>query len=225
VSGFEALPRTRTERLLRYPSAVLLAIQMTAVVIYPYVGTTETGRAALSIIGTVVLGFAIWTVRQARGRVLPAILLGVVALLLSVAEVSVTRTDLTIASDVVHAVFYFYVTYALVRYLFGDDWVTRDDLFAVGAAFTVLAWGFAYVFDAVQQIHGDAFIANGGLAQRSWFELLYLSFANLTSVGLSDIVPVVPAARGWSIIEQILGVLYVAMVISRMVALTVRRGL
>ncbi len=225
MSGFEALPRTRSERLLRYPSAVLLGIQMTAVVIYPYVGTTETGRAALSIIGTVVLGFAIWTVRQARGQVVPAIFLGVTALFLSVAEVFVTRSDVTVASDVAHAIFYFYVTYALVRYLFGDDWVTRDDLFAVGAAFTVLAWGFAYVFDAVQQIHGDSFTAASGLAHRTWFELLYLSFANLTSVGLSDIVPVAPAARGWSILEQVLGVLYVAMVISRMVALTVRRGL
>ena len=225
MSRFEALPRTRAERLLRYPSAVLLAIQMAAVVIYPYVGVTETGRAALSIIGTVVLSFAIWTVRQARGRILPAVVLGVTALCLSIAEVFLTRSEVTVASDVAHALFYFYVTYALVRYLFGDDWVTRDDLFAVGAAFTVLAWGFAYVFDAVQQLHGASFTANSGLAQRSWFELLYLSFANLTSVGLSDIVPVAPAARGWSILEQIMGVLYVAMVISRMVALTVRRGM
>jgi hypothetical protein len=86
MSAFEALPRTRRERLLRYPSAVLLAIQMAAVVIYPYVGATETGRAALSIIGTVVLGFAIWTVRQARGRVLPAIVLGVLALTVAVLD-------------------------------------------------------------------------------------------------------------------------------------------
>ena len=82
MSRFEALPRTRAERLLRYPSAVLLAIQIAAVVIYPDVGVTETGRAALSIIGTVVLSFAIWTVRQARGRILPAVVLGVTALCL-----------------------------------------------------------------------------------------------------------------------------------------------
>ncbi len=224
MSGFEALPRTRFERLLRYPSAVLLAIQMVAVVVYPYVGATETGRAIVSIIGTLVLGLGIWTVRQARGHVLPALIAGTVALVFSVVEVFDTRVGIAIASDVTHAVFYFYLTYALVTYLFGDDWVTRDDLFAVGAAFTVLAWGFAYVFDAVQQIHGPSFIDADGGGFRTWFQLLYLSFANLTSVGLSDVVPVAPAARGWSIIEQILGVLYVAMVVSRLVALTVRRS-
>lgn len=222
--SFEALPRTRLERLLRYPSAVLLGIQMVAIVIYPYVGTTETGRAVLSLIGTAVLGLAIFTVRQAKAHVMPAVVLGVVALLFSVFEIFDTRAPLTVTSDIVHAVFYFYVTYALVRYLFGDEWVTRDDLFAVGAAFTVLAWGFAYVFDAVQQIHGPSYVASEGEGMRTWFELLYLSFAQLTSVGLSDVSPVVPVARAWSMIEQIFGVLYVAMVISRMVALTVRRG-
>ncbi|MEO7071316.1 MAG: hypothetical protein ABI131_12595, partial [Nostocoides sp.] len=61
---------------------------------------------------------------------------------LSVSEIF-TPTDpppVDLVSDVVHVLFYFYTSYALVRYLFGDDWVTRDDLFAVGAAFTVLTW-------------------------------------------------------------------------------------
>ena len=50
----------------------------------------------------------------------------------------------------VHAPFYFYVSYAMIRYLFHDDRVTRDELFATGAAFTVVAWAFAYVYAAAQ---------------------------------------------------------------------------
>ena len=41
------------------------------------------------------------------------------------------------------------MSYSLIRYLFHDDRVTTDELFAIAAAFTVVAWGFTYVFMAV----------------------------------------------------------------------------
>jgi len=45
----------------------------------------------------------------------------------------------------------------------------------------------------------------------------------LTSVGLSDVVPVLPQARSFAIIEMVAGVLYVALVVARLVGLTVAR--
>jgi hypothetical protein len=51
--------------------------------------------------------------------------------------------------------------------------------------------------------------------------MLFLSFATLTSVGLSDVIPVLPHARSVAMVEQMAGVLYVAMIISRVVSLTV----
>ena len=68
-----------------------------------------------------------------------------------------------------------------------------------------------------------SFIGAGPDGDRTWFELLFLSFTTLTSVGLSDVVPVLPHARSLVIVEQVAGVLYVALVIARMVGLTVTR--
>jgi hypothetical protein len=66
-----------------------------------------------------------------------------------------------------------------------------------------------------------SFVGAGGPGDRTWFELLFLSFTTLTSVGLSDVVPVLAHARSLVVIEQVAGVLYVAMVVSRLVGLTV----
>ena len=66
-----------------------------------------------------------------------------------------------------------------------------------------------------------SFSGTGEAVDRTWFELLYLSFTTLTSVGLSDIVPVLAHARSFVMIEQMVGVLYIAMVITRLVGLTV----
>ena len=53
--------------------------------------------------------------------------------------------------------------------------------------------------------------------------MLFLSFTNLTSVGLSDIVPVLAQARSIVMIEQVAGLMYVAIVISRIVGLQLTR--
>ena len=54
-------------------------------------------------------------------------------------------------------------------------------------------------------------------------ELLFLSFTTLSSTGLSDVVPVKPFARGLVMLEQLAGIAYVAMVVSRLVGLLVMR--
>jgi hypothetical protein len=51
-------------------------------------------------------------------------------------------------------------------------------------------------------------------------ELLYLSVAVLSSVGLSDILPVTGLARALVILESFVGVMYIALVVSRVVGLT-----
>jgi hypothetical protein len=54
-------------------------------------------------------------------------------------------------------------------------------------------------------------------------ELLYMSFTTLTSVGLSDVVPVKPFARSVVMIEELAGLGYVAVLVSRIIGLTVLR--
>jgi hypothetical protein len=122
------------------------------------------------------------------------------------------------------AVFYFYTAYALISYMFEDYWVTKDELFAVGACFTVLVFAFAYVYLAIQEVWHGSFTSFDGVGQRTFLELLYYSGAVLTSVGLSDVGPILPEARAVGVIEGLAGVMYVAMVISRLVALTVMRS-
>ncbi len=213
-------------RILRqHPSAILLAGQLAAVLTYPFLGDSTAGRAALSAVGTVLVLAALYAVRRTPALAWVALILGVPALVCSALEVVWPASDgVVLASALLHAPFYFYVSYGMIRYLFHDDRVTRDELYATGAAFTVVAWGFAYVYLAVQVLAPGSFAGGGGTGERTWFELLYLSFTTLTSVGLSDVTPVLDHARSLVMIEQVAGVLYVALVVARLVGLTVARS-
>jgi hypothetical protein len=207
----------------RHPSGVLLLAQLLAVLAYPFADDSTLGRAFLGAVGTCVVLIALWAVRRTPALGWVAVLLGGPAMVFSVLEPLVDEDWAVLTSSLLHAPFYFYVSYGMIRYLFHDDRVTTDELYATGAAFTVVAWGFAYLFAACQVLQPGAFAGTGGDETHTFFELLFLSFTNLTSVGLSDILPVTAHARSLIIVQQVAGVLYVALVIARLVGLTVAR--
>ena len=110
--------------------------------------------------------------------------------------------------------------------MLADHEITRDELFAVGATFTLVAWGFAYLYIVLPGGRARELHRRGRPAGRRarWVELLFLSFTTLSSTGLSDVVPIRPFARSLVMFEQLAGIAYVAMVVSRLVGLTVMRG-
>jgi hypothetical protein len=204
-----------------HPSGVLLGAQLVAVLAYPFLDST-IGRVVLGVVQLGIVLLAVYAVRRTPALTWVALLFGLPAIVFSVLEAVRPDDDVVIVgSALAHVPFYFFVSYAMIRYLFNDDRVTRDELFATGAAFTVVAWGFAYLYAAAQVFWPGSFIGAGGTGDRSWFDLLFLSFTTLTSVGLSDIVPVLPNARSLVMIEQVAGVLYIALVVARLVGLTV----
>jgi len=216
--------RSRFDSVVAHPSGVLLAAQLIAVLAYPFFDDSAWGRAVIGVVQLGIVLIALGAVRRTPALTWFAVLLGAPAMVLTIVEAVYPHTDgVVLASALFHAPFYFYVSYAMIRYLFHDDRVTRDELYATGAAFTVVAWGFAYVYAAAQVVWPGSFIGAVGTGDRAWFELLFLSFTTLTSVGLSDIVPIGAHARSLVIVEQVAGVLYVALVVARLVGLTVAR--
>ncbi|QZY30637.1 potassium channel family protein [Nocardioides coralli] len=212
-----------TETLRRHPSGLVLLAQVVAILAYPFLESSTAGRAILGVVQLAIVLAAVFAVRRTPTLTWVGLLLAPPAMLFSVGESIWQDTDwIVLGSAVLHAPFYFYVSYAMIRYLFHDDRVTRDELYATAAAFTVVAWGFAYVYAGVQVLVPGSF-AGADPGAQSWFELLYLSFATLTSVGLSDVVPVMPHARSVAMLEQVAGVFYIALVVARMVGLTVVR--
>jgi hypothetical protein len=212
------------QHLTAHPSAMLLGAQLLQVLAWPFLGGSTVGRAFLGVIGMLAVGSAVLAVRRTPHVSRVVFFLGAPTIVFTLLEAVFSHIDpIVIVSGMLHAPFYFYVSYAMLRYLFHDDVVTTDEYYATGAAFTVVAWGFAHLFAAVQAVWPDSF-SNASGFEHNWFELLYLSFSTLTSVGLSDIVAVGGEARAVLMVEMMVGVFYVAMVVARMVGLTMMRS-
>jgi hypothetical protein len=205
----------------REPSAVLLAAQLLGVVLYPFM-VNSVGRSLFSVFGICILGLVVLAVRSSPGLTWVGVLLGAPATVLLLIQAVTGDDTLLPYSSALEAVLYFYAAGALIAYMLADHEITRDELFAVGATFTLVAWAFAYSYTVCQAIEPGSFTAAvNPSGDRSWIELLFLSFTTLSSTGLSDVVPIKPFARSLVMLEQIAGVAYIAMVVSRLVGLLV----
>jgi hypothetical protein len=208
----------------REPSAILLAAQLAAVLLYPFMESSDVGRALFSVFGIALLGLVVLAVRTTPALTWVGVLLGIPATVLLLIQALTGDDALLPYSSAFEAVLYLYAAGALISYMLADHVITRDELFAVGATFTLVAWAFAYAYTVCQAIEPGSFTAAiDPSGDRSWMELLFLSFTTLSSTGLSDVVPVKPFARGLVMLEQLAGLAYVAMVVSRLVGLLVMR--
>ena len=206
------------------PSATLLFAQLAAVLLYPFMETSDAGRALFSVFGIAILGLVLLAVRDSPALTWVGVLLGVPATVLLLIQAVSGSDDLLPYSSALESVLYFYAAGALIAYMLADHDITRDELFAVGATFTLVAWAFAYAYTVCQAIEPNSFTAAvDPSGERSWMELLFMSFTTLSSTGLGDVIPVKPFARSLVMIEQVAGLAYVAMVVSRLVGLTVMR--
>ena len=209
----------------RNPSAWLLLTQLLGLLLYPAMEGAAAGRALFGAFGILVLVLALWVVNRSAASNWIAWCLAVPAVLLSIVA-SVAQWPAVLAyAHLLEAALYFYTAAALIAYMLRDHRVTSDELYATGATFTLLAWGFAFAFSVCQQWFPGSFTGMVEPARpRTWFELLFLSISTLSSVGIGDILPIGPPARALVMLASFAGVMYIALVVSRLIGLaTLRR--
>jgi hypothetical protein len=206
----------------RHPSAALLGVQILGILVYPFMEETPARRALFGAFGLLVLGAALYVVR--RGPWLTGLAVGLALPVVTLSVWQAFDPDPWRGAIVagLESAFYFYAAGSLIAYMLQDPFATVDELFAAGATFTLLAWAFAYLYTVCEVLAPGSF---GGVddlnTTRTWMELLFLSFTTLSGVGLGDILPRTPMARALVMLEQFSGVMYIALVVSRLVGLAV----
>jgi hypothetical protein len=116
-------------------------------------------------------------------------------------------------------VFQTYAITCLFRYVISDAIATTDELFAAAAMYVLLAMAWSCAYAILEHLQPGAFYINASNNPDNrvdWWDLIYFSFTTLTSVGFGEITPVSHQARSMVIVEQVAGILFVAILIARL---------
>jgi len=118
------------------------------------------------------------------------------------------------------ALFFAYTCFLITAFVLQDGKVTRDRLAAAICVYMLIGvtWG---MFFALLEITAPGSLSAGLKSPGSDVEqeAMYFSFVTLTTLGYGDISPISPPARTLAILEAILGQIYVAVMIARLVGL------
>ncbi len=205
----------------RLPSAWLLLVQLLILILALLTNGSSSYRALSWSVGVLALLIIAKVIRQTPIFTVLGLIFVTGAFSCSLLILlGYTSVPLQIMAYSFEALAYFYAAYGLLRYMFADYYLTRDELFAAGATFTLIAWGFAFLYNICQLLVPESFQNPNQLsALQSWLDLLFLSFSLQSATGLSDLMPLSPPARVLAMLQMFCGVMYLALVVSRLVAL------
>jgi len=113
-----------------------------------------------------------------------------------------------------------FATYCVLRYVMRARIITGDQIYAGICMYVMLGFAFGAVFYLINILDPMSFVANGELL--TWGDspdLMYFSFVTLATLGYGDITPRTNIARSLAILEALIGMLYIAIFMARLVSL------
>lgn len=202
------------------PSAWLLLLQFVILLLSLLTNNSVSYRALTWALGVLVLLIIAKVIRQTPVFTIMGLSFVGGALIFSALILFGIHDPYVIAiSHFFEASAYFIAAFGLLRYMFADRYLTKDELFAAGAVFTLIAWGFAFLYNICQILIPNSFLNPNAMGQQSWLDLLFLSFSLQSATGLSDLIPLSPASRVIAMLQMFCGVMYLALIVSRLIAL------
>ncbi|GAA4493183.1 hypothetical protein GCM10023172_01420 [Hymenobacter ginsengisoli] len=109
------------------------------------------------------------------------------------------------------------ITVAVARVVFRAKRISRHQLLGAVVVYLNLALLFVGAFDAINWAFPGAFTDGTNVSLQTG-ELVYFSLTTLTSTGYGDILPVHPLARSLANLEGVMGQLYLAILLARLVS-------
>jgi len=214
------------KKYLQLPNVQLLLALVALIMLYPFLERMQSGRIAIIAFDWAILVLALrsakWTGVQTNlgyALLIPTIILQATGALTGEGG---TYVVVLLFQAALHT----FVIICLFRYVLSDEIMTLDELFAAASMYAMLAFVFAYLYSIIEYFAPGSFYINASNnpdGNFTWFEMLYFSFTCLTSVGFGEITPVTDHARSLVMIQQLVGVLYLAIVISRLISMHSRR--
>jgi Ion channel len=205
--------------LTRQKFFLLFLFLLASLVLYPYVQNGGFSYFAFRVLGSVGIVVAVYAIRLRRTLLLVALLLAVPALLERMLLRQPDAGVLSILNIVLSFLFDVFIVVVIFRRVFAKDQPNSETVFGALCIYLLVGFAFAGIYGMVAAIQPKAFYLDPVTNLHtipSRFDFVYYSFATMTSLGATGITAVSAPARSLTVIEAILGVLYLAVLIARL---------
>lgn len=200
--------------------ALLFASLLLTISIGPLLEALDFGRLLMEVFLAVSLLAAVMpTAVVSQRRVFYALV--ALATLLRALSPHYESSTIPLVGALLWAVIAVVAAVRCVRHALSGTRVDSERLCAALSAYLLLGvcWGVAYA--AVARVYPQALLVAGAPPAHplTLADTLYFSFVTLATLGYGDLTPTGPVTRGLAIFEAIVGQLYLAILVARLVGL------
>lgn len=197
-------------------------LMLGSILVYPAIENLSSGVAAVTLLDLAMMLMAIHMVSTGsphrRWRYVPLVLLGALAIVFDLYTVFSPQPRILLAATLFFCGFYLFAIYNMLKYVLSPGQITLDRIFASLTAYMTMAlfWSLIYRVLYLLEPHSFRFDSTIQRADVPFYDFVYFSYATITTTGYGDIVPNTHQVQSFAIVEQMVGVLYVAILVARL---------
>ena len=195
----------------------LFVVLLVLITVVPFIEPTPSGRLIVSLVNAFVVISAVAAVGRNVLSFVIALLLAVPATVFHYLGVATDDIAALALSWMFGAALCAATVVYLLLYVFQRDVMTADKLYGAAAAYLLIGVLWAYIYALTDQYYPGSFsVSVLPRGPATVVDFMYFSFTVLTSTGFGDIVPISRQARAVCVVEQLIGALFVAILIARL---------
>jgi hypothetical protein len=228
----EKMPTTRPEKLSEVGNGrfskitahkffLLFVFLLGYLIFYPYTQNNSLGYYTFRVFAIAITLLSVYAISFRRSLVFIGIALAVPAL---VEHLRLTQWDASarsLATIVLSIAFDAFIIVVIFRRVFVHGQPTSEAISGALCIYLLIGFGFASIYRLLATLQPHAFYLDPLTNLHTGpnrFDLIYYSFGTMTSLGAAGITAVSDQAKSLTVIEAVLGVLYLAVLISRLVS-------
>jgi hypothetical protein len=206
----------------KYRYLALFLILLGTLLAYPYAGDDGLRYQWFRWLGFALTAFSVFAVSFRRWTLIVALALAVPAALNRIIVPKQEASTMALVGIMLTFAFDVFVMVTIFRRIFRFERVTTSTIFGALCIYLMLGFSFTNLYLFVAKIQPWAFYLTPGVnvhTTAQYSDLVYFSFGSMTSLGSAGIIPVSLSVRSLSSVEAILGLLYLAVLVSRLVGM------
>ena len=206
--------------LTRHRFFLLFVFLLATLILFPYAEASHFGSYAFRVIGSFAIIVSVYAANVHRSLLIFAIVLAIPALFERIVVPEVNAHSFSVFNILLTLVFDVVIVVVIFRHVLAEEQPTSETIFGALCLYLLVGFSFASVYGLIAAFQPNAFYLDPQTNLHrvpDRFDLIYYSFCTMTSLGAAGITAVSSQARAFSILEAILGALYLAVMIAGLI--------
>jgi hypothetical protein len=202
---------------------LFLFISMVLMFVFRPFLTERVGIAYLmEIFFFLVFLSAVYAIRQKKSVFIIALLLVLLTEILALLSYLKDIPSLDMLSNILGGLLLAYTVTIIVHHLFTEDKITGDMIMGAICAYFLMGLVWSLGYSTLEFFQPGSFQMPQGTVNQATFT--YYSYVTLTTLGYGEITPISAPARSFAVLEAMMGQIYLAVLIARLVGIHIAQS-